>query len=181
VVRRLLELRPDLVLSVSCTTRPPRPGEVDGRDYRFVGREEFDRLIDEGAFLEWARLYGQHRSGTPREPVRRELAAGRDVLLEIDVQGAAEVRRRVPDAVLVFLAPPSVDELGRRLRLRRTESEEDAARRLAAAASELEQADRFDHVVVNDEVDRAAAEVAGIIDAVGGGRFPAGRRPIPPS
>jgi guanylate kinase len=168
VVRRLLELRPDLVLSVSCTTRPPRPGEVDGHDYRFVDSDEFDRLIGRDAFLEWAWIYGHHRSGTLEEPVRRELAAGRDVLLEIDVQGAA-------DAVLVFLALPSLQELGRRLRLRRTESEEDAARRLAAAAGELEEAERFDHVVVNDEVDRAAAEVAGIIDAVRGGRFPAGR------
>jgi guanylate kinase len=172
VVRRLLELRPDLVPSVSCTTRPPRPEEVDGRDYHFLDQEEFDRLVREDAFLEWAWIYGRHRSGTLEAPVRRELAAGRDVLLEIDVQGAARVEERVPDAVLVFLSPPSPEELERRLRRRRTESEEDTDRRLAAAADELAVAGRFDHVVVNDDVERAAAQVAGIIDGTRGGSSP---------
>jgi guanylate kinase len=164
VVRRLLELRPDLVLSVSYTTRSPRAGEVDGRDYHFVSPDEFDRFIREGALLEWADLYGHHRSGTPRGPVEHAREAGRDVILEIDVQGARNIRRSEPDAVLVFLAPPSPQELERRLRDRRTEGERAMARRLAAARDEMGQEAVFDHVVVNDDVDRAAREVAAIID-----------------
>jgi guanylate kinase len=165
VVRRLIQIRPELALSVSCTTRQPRPGEVDGRDYRFISAHHFEQLIEEGAFLEWAEVYG-HRSGTLLGPVLQDLEAGRDVILEIDVQGAASVRQRMPEAVLVFLAPPAVEELERRLRTRHTESEADLERRLAAAAEEMAQADWFDHVVVNDEVDRAAREVAAIIDGV---------------
>lgn len=165
VVRRLLELRPDLSLSVSATTRAPRPGEVGGRDYRFVTRREFDRLIEDGAFLEWADIYGDHLSGTLLGPVAKDLEEGRDVVVEVDVQGAASLRRRLPDAVLVFLSPPSGRELERRLRERRTESEGQLARRLAAAEEELRQASWFDHRVVNDDVDRAAREVAAIIDA----------------
>jgi guanylate kinase len=155
------------MLSVSCTTRDPRPGEVDGGDYRFVSPQAFDELIEEGAFLEWAEIYG-HRSGTLLAPVQLELDDGKHVILEIDVQGAAAVRRRMPDAVLIFLAPPSDQELERRLRARRTESESDLERRLAAARSEMNQQTWFDHVVVNDEVDRAAAQVAAIIDGASG-------------
>ena len=166
VVRRLLELRPELVLSVSCTTRAPRPGEEDGRDYRFVSDAEFRRLIEHDAFLEWAEIYGDHRSGTLREPVVAALTEGKDVILEIDVQGAARVRERMPDAVLIFLAPPSREELIRRLQRRRTETDDQLTRRLAAAQDELEQAGWFDRIVVNDEVDRAAADVAAIIDNV---------------
>lgn len=132
-------------------------------EYRFLTPSEFAGLVEEGAFLEWAEVFG-HRYGTLLAPISRSLAEGRDVILEIDVQGAAAVRRHVPDAVLVFLVPPSWKELERRLRLRRTESEEDLARRLTGAREEMEQAAGFDHVVVNDEVERAAAEVAAIID-----------------
>jgi guanylate kinase len=163
----LLELRPELVLSVSCTTRDPRPGEVDGRDYEFISPELFDQLVEKDEFLEWAEIYG-HRSGTLLAPVLKELTAGRHVILEIDVQGAAAVRRRMPEAVLIFLAPPSDGELERRLRARRTESEPELERRLRAARSEMNQRSWFDHVVVNDEVERAAAEVAAIIDAASG-------------
>jgi guanylate kinase len=166
VVRRLLELRPDLVLSVSCTTRAPRPGEEEGRDYRFVSEDEFRRLIEEGAFLEWAEIYGDHRSGTLLAPVAEALAQENDVILEIDVQGAAKVRKRIPDSVLIFLAPPSNEELTRRLQRRRTETDQQLSRRLAAAQGELRQAGWFDHVVVNDDVDRAAGEVAAIIEKV---------------
>jgi guanylate kinase len=127
-------------------------------------------LVGEGAFLEWAEVFGR-RYGTLMAPIAQALAEGRDVILEIDVQGAAEVRRQVADAVLVFLVPPSWEELERRLRLRRTESEEELARRLTAAREEMEQAAWFDHLVVNDEVERAAAEVAAIID----GTTPPGR------
>jgi len=162
---------PDLVLSVSCTTREPRPGEVDGRDYRFVSNRDFDRLIEDRAFLEWAEIYG-HRSGTLWGPVVAELDEGRDVVLEIDVQGARTVRDRVPDAVLVFLSPPSLHELERRLRARRSENEAQVSRRLAAAAEEMKAASWFDHVVVNDHLDRAAAEVAAIIGGARTGASP---------
>ena len=169
-----MELRPELVLSVSCTTRAPRPGEVDGRDYRFVPSHEFDQLLEEGAFLEWAEIYG-HRSGTLWAPVADALEAGRDVVLEIDVQGSATVRERVPEAVLVFLAPPSLEELERRLRARHTESDAQLARRLAAAREEMAAAARFDRVVVNDQVERAAQEVAAIIAGERRGRAPNAR------
>jgi guanylate kinase len=136
-------------------------------DYRFVSAEEFARLIEEGAFLEWADVFG-HRYGTLWRPIESALDSGRRVILEIDVQGAAAVRRRRPDAVLIFLAPPSVDELGRRLRARHTESEPELKARLAAARREMDQSTWFDHVVVNDVVERAATEVAAIIEAAPG-------------
>lgn len=167
VVRRLLEERPELVLSVSCTTRPPRPGEVDGRDYRFISPARFQELIDQGAFLEWAQVFG-HRYGTLYQPIADEIERGRSGILEIDVQGAAAVRKRMPEAVLVFLAPPSDHELERRLRERRTEGKAELARRLDAARWEMEQQSGFDHVVVNDEVERATAELAAIIDGAPG-------------
>jgi guanylate kinase len=137
---------------------------VDGREYRFMSEEEFDRLVAEGAFLEWAEMFG-HRSGTLADPVERALEEGRNVILEIDVQGAATVRDRAPDAVLVFITPPSREELVRRLRARGTESEKDFGRRLAAADREMAAAELFDHVVVNDDLERAVAEVAGILQA----------------
>jgi guanylate kinase len=152
-----------MAYSVSCTTREPRPGETDGVEYRFLAPSNFARLVEEGAFLEWAEVFG-HRYGTLLAPISEALSASRDVILEIDVQGAAAVRAHIPDAILVFLVPPSWEELERRLRLRRTEAEEDLARRLTAAREEMEQSAWFDHVVVNDEVERAAAEVAAIID-----------------
>jgi guanylate kinase len=169
VVRRLLELRPEAALSISCTTRDPRPGEADGLDYRFISPDMFQELIDKDAFLEWAEVFG-HRYGTLTEPIAEEVARGRNVILEIDVQGAAAVRQRMPEAVLIFLAPPSDGELERRLRARRTESEAELQRRLAAARREMDQRSWFDHVVVNDEVDRAAAELASIIDSASGGQ-----------
>jgi guanylate kinase len=165
VVRRLRALRPDLAYSISATTRRPRPGERDGVDYHFISGADFDRLIGEGAFLEWAVIYDHHRSGTLLGPVAEAIGSGRDMILELDVQGATAVRRRFPDALLVFLAPPSEEELARRLRKRRTENERETARRLAAAVSEMEQVASFDHIVVNDDVDAAAAQVAAIIDA----------------
>jgi guanylate kinase len=129
-----------------------------------MSEEEFDRLVADGAFLEWAQMFG-HRSGTLADPVERALGEGRNVILEIDVQGAATVRQRVPDAVLIFITPPSREELVRRLRSRGTESDEDLDLRIAAAERELGAAELFDHVVVNDDLDRAVAEVAGILQA----------------
>jgi len=171
VVRLLLERDPTLYFSVSITTRPPRPGEEDGRHYRFVSEERFDELLQEGAFIEWAEVFG-HRYGTPAGPVEAAREGGRDAVLEIDVQGARTVRARVPDAVLVFLTPPSGVELARRLRARGTEDEAELARRLEVAERELEQAAWFDHVVENDELKRAATDVAAIIE-----RYRRDRRP----
>lgn len=162
MVRALLERLPDLYLSVSVTTRPPRPGERDGVDYSFVTDERFDEMTGSGELLEWARVVG-HRSGTPAGPVERARAEGRDVILEIDVQGARQVEERVPDAVLIFLEPPSHDELERRLRGRGTENEERLALRLATAEQEMAERPRFDHVVVNDDLEEATAQVAAII------------------
>ena len=164
IVARLREHFPDLWESVSYTTRDPRPDEVDGVDYRFVTREEFESLRDAGGFLESFEVFGDLK-GTPRGPVEDHLAAGVDVLLEIDVQGALKVRRHFPDAVLVFVRPPSPEELRRRLASRGTESSEALDRRLAAAAAEEAQASEFDHVVVNDDLERVVSEVAGILSA----------------
>ena len=160
----LSRLAEGLVLSVSATTRSPRPSEVEGLDYFFVDEDEFDRMIADGELLEWAPIVG-HRSGTPRSYVERQQRAGNDVLLEIDVKGAEQVRRAVADAVLIFLAPPSMDELERRLRGRGTEDDERISRRLETAAWEMTQRDWFDHVVVNDDLEHAADQVAAIIDA----------------
>jgi guanylate kinase len=146
------------------TTRAPRPAEVDGVDYFFVDDDAFDRMIRAGELLEWAEIVG-HRSGTPRGFVEDRLAEGRSVVLEIDVVGASQVGERVPDPVLIFVEPPSMEELERRLRGRGTETEERIRLRLETAAWELDQRDWFDHVVVNDDLERASAQVAAIIDA----------------
>ncbi len=163
-MKRLLERRPDVHLSISVTTRRPRSAEREGVDYAFVTDAEFDRMASSGELLEWAEIFG-HRSGTPGEPISKALEAGRDALLEIDVQGAEQVRRRVPDAVLILLAPPSMDELERRLRSRGTEDAGLLERRLAKAVWELGQARWFDHVVVNDDLERATAQVEAILRA----------------
>ena len=164
VVRRLLSRNPEgPALSVSATTRAPRQGEVNLVDYHFVSDDEFDRMISSGGLLEWAEIVG-HRSGTPRAFVDQEIAGGRDVLLEIDVAGARQIREAVPGAVLIFLLPPSFEELERRLRERGTEDEERIRRRLETARWELQQETWFDHRVVNDHPDRAADEVAAIIE-----------------
>jgi guanylate kinase len=164
VVRRLRELLPGIYVSVSATTRRPRADERDGVEYFFVDDEGFDRLIREDELLEWAEIFG-HRSGTPARAIRDVRAEGRDAVLEIDVQGAGIVRRKVPDAVLILLVPPSLDELERRLRTRATEDEEKLARRLARAEDEMAQGAWFDHVVVNDDLERASSQVAAIIAA----------------
>jgi guanylate kinase len=174
VVKRLLAQDPErLAYSVSVKTRPPRPNERHGREYFFITEPEFDRMIREDELLEWA-PFVDHRSGTPRAFVDDALASGRDVILEIDVKGAEQVRNRVPDALLVFLAPPSMGELERRLRGRGTEDDERIAKRLETAAWEMTQRDWFDHVVVNDDLIRASEQVAAIIDASRSGRPAAG-------
>jgi guanylate kinase len=163
VVRRVRELVPDLHVSVSVTTRPPRPTERPGVDYDFVSEERFDEMVAGDELLEWAEIFG-HRSGTPAEPIERVLRDGRDALLEIDVQGARQVRAKRPDAVLIFLEPPSLHELERRLRTRATETEDKLRRRLAKADWEQQQRGWFDRVVVNDDVEAASSQVAAIIE-----------------
>ena len=166
VVREVLTRVPDaLVLSVSATTRPPRAGEAEDVDYDFVDDAAFDRMIADGEMLEWAEVFHGHRYGTPAGPVELHREAGRDVLLEIDVAGARWVRERASDAVMILLEPPSREELERRLRSRGTESDAGISERLAKADWELTQADLFDHVVVNDDLDRASSQVAAIIEA----------------
>jgi guanylate kinase len=165
IVRELVSRDPEeLSLSVSVTNRAPRPGEVDGVDYFFVDDDAFDRMIRAGELLEWAEIVG-HRSGTPRGFVEGRLAAGRDVVLEIDVVGASQVRDRVPGSVLIFVEPPSMEELERRLRGRGTETEDRIRLRLETAEWELEQRDWFDRVIVNDDLERASSQVAAIIEA----------------
>ena len=160
VAAHIRDHHPEIMLSVSATTRPPRPGEVDGEHYYFVDDAAFDRLVETGALLEHATVHNKYRYGTPREPIERALADGRSVLLEIDLQGARQVRAAAPDAKLVFLLPPSWDELVHRLVGRGTEGEEERARRLHTAKHELASQGEFDYRVVNDDVARAAAEVA---------------------
>lgn len=156
---------PDVLLSVSATTRAPRPGEIDGVHYYFVSDEEFDRRIAAGELLEWAVVHNSYRYGTPRPPIEEALAAGRRVLLEIDLQGARQVREAMPDALLVFLLPPSWEELVRRLIGRGTESSEEQQRRLDTAKVELAAQDEFDVKIVNHDVGTAAREVVELMDA----------------
>jgi guanylate kinase len=163
VVARLAEEHPEIFVSVSATTRPPRPGEVHGQHYLFVSPEEFDALIAEGALLEWAVVHGEHRYGTPRAPVLAALAAGRPALLEIDLQGARQVRVSWPSATFVFLAPPSWEELVRRLVGRGTESTEQREQRLATARAEMAASVEFDHVVVNGEVGQAVEDLVALV------------------
>jgi guanylate kinase len=150
---------PEVWLSVSATTRPRRPGEVDGQHYRFVTPERFDAMVAAGELLEWAVVHGVHRYGTPRRPVEEALAAGKPALLEIDLQGARQVRASLPSALFVFLAPPSWEELVRRLVGRGTETEEERERRLDSARLELAAEPEFDVTIVNADVHQATDEL----------------------
>ena len=157
------EHHPEVWVSVSATTRPRRPGEVDGVHYRFVSDTEFDRMVADGELLEWAVVHGRARYGTPRRPVDEALARGRLALLEIDLQGARQVRERMPEARFVFLKPPSWEELVRRLVGRGTEDAAERERRLATAQVELAAEPEFDVTVVNTEIPAAAAELVGLM------------------
>jgi guanylate kinase len=165
VARRILETNTDIVLSVSATTRQPRKGEIDGESYFFLSDAEFDRLIESGEMLEFAVVHGTHRYGTPRQPVLAAIEAGKNVLLEIDIQGASQVKEQMPEAITVFIAPPSWDELVRRLEGRGTEDAGEMQRRLATARIELQAQDQFDHVVVNDDVAKCAQSVVELLSA----------------
>ena len=163
VVARLAAEHPEIFVSISATTRPPRPGEVHGKHYLFVSPAEFDTLIAEGALLEWAVVHGVHRYGTPRAPVLAALDAGRPALLEIDLQGARQLRASWPSATFVFLAPPSWQELVRRLVGRGTETPEQRQQRLDTARAELAAQVEFDHVVVNGEVGQAVEDLVALV------------------
>jgi guanylate kinase len=157
-----MERVPELELSTSATTRPPRPGEQDGVDYHFMTEAEFERLVKAGEFLEHA-TYSGHRYGTPRAEVEPRLDRGTSVVLEIEVQGARQIRGTLPEAVQVFIAPPSPEVLRRRLEGRATDRPEEIERRLAAAAEELTARGEFGHVIVNEQVDRAVEELVELI------------------
>ena len=166
IAKRLLERRSDLGYSVSCTTRPPREGEVDGRDYRFLKLEEFQASRDAGKFAEWAEVHGQYY-GTLRSEVERVLASGRHVLMDIDVQGARQFHAAFPDTVLIFVLPPSGEVLKARLAGRKSESRERLLVRLRNARAELGEVGRYHYVVVNDDLERAVDQCGSIIDAEG--------------
>ncbi|MBO4848692.1 MAG: guanylate kinase [Clostridia bacterium] len=154
-----------MVFSVSATTRAPRPGEENGREYFFVSREEFDRMIEDGEFLEYMNVFGRNYYGTPRKYVEEQLMLGRDVLLDIDVNGAMKVKENCPEAVAIMLAPPSMKELRRRLETRGTEVQEVIERRLAEAKSELSRMAEYDYVVVNDDLNTAICQCRQIIES----------------
>ncbi len=164
IVKRLLEERDDTVLSVSAATRAPRPGEIDGVHYHFMSRDRFQQMVADHEFLEWAEYNGNFY-GTPEHAVTEQLRQGKNVLLEIEVQGAEQILNRRTDAVSIFLTTPSMEELERRLRGRGTETEESIAGRLAVARRELSRAFRYDYIVPNDEVDCAVRRIQAIMQA----------------
>jgi guanylate kinase len=171
VVQELLRRRPDVYLSVSATTRPARAAERNGVHYDFVSTNEFLAQRDSGGFLEWAEVYG-HLYGTPRAPVDAALGAGRNVICELDIQGASVVKRAVPDAVLVFIEPPSLDELFMRLRKRGTEDPEALSKRLRAAYEEVKKKGLYDHIVVNDDLEQAVGALVRILEGENNGKGP---------
>ena len=164
LIDRVLQTVPGVSYSVSYTTRAPRENEHDGREYFFVSRDDFQEMIDRGDFLEWANVYG-HLYGTSRSQVEHERAAGRDIILEIDVQGAQSIRGLVSDAVTIFILPPSFELLQKRLIARGTDSPEDLDKRLHGAPAEVEQYKNFQYVILNDDINRASAQLAAVISA----------------
>lgn len=161
LVQKLLDL-PGTMFSISCTTRQPRATENPGKWYDFVSEVEFDRLVSEGAFLEYAQVFGRHRYGTPRKWMDMARERGLDLVLEIDVQGAASIRKQVPGAVSIFIVPPSREELEHRIRARGMDSPDEIARRLQQARHEMESFGLYDYIVVNDDLERAGREVQAI-------------------
>lgn len=164
VLKRLMEKEPGIRLSVSATTRSPREGEVDGKDYFFLSRAQFDGLVEQDKMLEHAEYCG-NCYGTPSEPIEKWQAEGCDVILEIDVQGGSQIKRKRPDCVSIFVLPPSLEVLESRLRRRGTESEEAICKRLAAAKLEIAQAIHYDYIIVNDDLEPAVDQMAGILRA----------------
>jgi guanylate kinase len=159
---RLFKILDGLSYSISCTTRLPREGEKNDKDYHFISEDEFQRHIDNGDFLEWAGVHGHHY-GTLKSDVEKVLSQGKDMFLEIDVQGALQVKKKIPDAVTIFIAPPSLDVLEQRLRGRHTESEHDIELRLRNARKEMEKSSKYDFTLVNDNIERAVTELANFV------------------
>lgn len=164
VCKKILTDLPEVAYSISATTRAPRPGEVDGKEYYFISRDEFQAWIADGKFLEYAEVYGNFY-GTPLNKITERLNRGEDILLEIDVQGALNVKRKFPEGVYIFLLPPSLEELKRRIEGRGTENPESLARRLKNAVAEIKIGLEYDYVVVNDSIDDAAAQIKAILTA----------------
>ncbi|HHY97128.1 MAG TPA: guanylate kinase [Firmicutes bacterium] len=164
IVGEVLGRVPDLRYSISASTRPPRPGEVDGVNYFFLSEEEFEQRVKSGDFLEWATVYG-HRYGTPRKYIEKMTASGQDVILDIDIQGAMKIKKTWEDAVFVFLLPPSLSELEKRLILRGSDTEEVVRHRLSCAREELEAVFDYDYVIVNDDKEKAVSALMNIIYA----------------
>ncbi len=164
VCKALLNKHPEISLSISCTTREPRVGEIHGTHYFFTKMEEFEDRIGKGEFLEYANVFSNYY-GTPKSFVDEMLASGRDVLLEIDVQGALQVKENSPEGVYIFLIPPSMAELEKRIRSRGTETEEKIRQRLGKAGAEMDLMDKYDYVIVNDKVDKVVSRIESIMDA----------------
>jgi guanylate kinase len=164
VVKHLIQENPEILLSVSATTRSPRTGEVDGVDYFFVSHEQFDEMISKDELLEYAVVHQNNKYGTPRKPVEQALSLGKQIILEIDIQGAEQVKKAMPSANLIFIKPPSFEELKKRLIGRGTESPSEIEIRLETAVLELEAADRFDHKVINTDVAQCAKEVLDLMN-----------------
>ena len=162
VLKGFLEKNPNFMLSISCTTRAPRKGEVDGVNYFFLTKEEFQNCIDNDKFLEWAEFAG-NRYGTKKKYIQQCLEEGKDIILEIDTQSALQVKKQMPEAVLIFICPPSIEALENRLRGRHTEDEATIQKRLQEVKTELERAEKFDYKVVNDDLEKAIAELEKII------------------
>ncbi len=162
VLRELLRQKTDLVYSISATTRPPRPKEVNGEDYFFLKPEEFQEGIKQGRWLEWARVHN-HLYGTPRDFVEQTINSGRHIILEIDVQGARQIKEKCPHGIFIFLAPPSIEELARRLEKRGTDSPGEKELRLKNALQEMEEKDDYDYVVLNDRLQQAVGQIIEII------------------
>lgn len=164
LLKLVLPTLPNVLYSVSVTTRPKRPNEVDGRDYFFVTEEQFERMIEGGEFLEWAHVH-EHLYGTPRKWVEGKLAEGYDIVLEIDVQGAMQVKEKCKDAILIFILPPSMEELRRRIIERAMDPPEEIKKRISKAEWEMSFKDKFDFQIVNDDLNRAAEELRAIMSA----------------
>ena len=162
VINKFMERNKDFILSVSCTTRKPREGEINGVHYFFLSHEEFEKSISENKFLEYAQFAGNYY-GTKKKYVQQKMDEGFNVLLEIDTQGAVQVKEKMPDAVLIFIAPPSFEELEHRLRGRHTEDEATIQKRLSQVKIELERSQKYDYTVINDNVDRAVTEIENIV------------------
>lgn len=164
VCSALLEKHKEIAYSISATTRQPRTGEVDGVNYYFLAKNVFEKMIEDGELLEWAEVYGNYY-GTPLKKIQERLADGQDILLEIDTQGAMSVKEKFPDEIYIYIMPPSLKELERRLKTRGTDSAESIERRLKSAAGEMEIAERYNYIVVNEQVEQAVEQIAAIVDA----------------